>query len=107
MEGSPLSRTSTFSDLDGLLEKIDWESLEAEFDASDDMEIEDTSDGLNHLIKFHMRSDVFSFPAIWAEATRTLHKDWKRLSKKRYDKDGNIDVHKLHRTDCVIMSLAL
>ena len=107
---SKLSRTSTLSDLDedldSLVKQIDWDSLEDELDDVD-MEIEDTSDGLNHLIKFHMRSDVFSFPAIWAEATRTLHKDWKRASKKRYDKDGNIDVHKLHRTDCVIMSLAL
>ena len=35
--------------------------------------------GKNNLIKFHIRSDVFSFPAIWAEATRTLHKNWKQL----------------------------
>lgn len=99
---SKLSRTSTFSDLDEELDGLDWDSLEAD----SDMELDDV-EGINHLIKFHMRSDVFSFPAIWAEATRTLHKDWKRVSKKRYDKDGNIDVHKLHRTDCVIMSLAL
>jgi hypothetical protein len=77
--------------LDSLLNDIDLDSV----------------GGIKHLIKFHMRSDVFSFPAIWADATRKLHKDWKRESKKRYDKDGDIDVHKLHKTDCVIMSLAL
>ena len=86
----------------------DWDSLlnDIDLDEDSDMELDDV-EGQNHLIKFHMRSDVFSFPAIWAEATRTLHKDWKRESKKRYDKDGDIDVHKLHKTDCVIMSLAL
>ena len=106
MEGLPLSSTSTFSDLDEGLEELSDEGLDKLLNDSD-MEIEDTSVNLNHLIKFHIRSDVFSFPAIWAEATRTLHKDWKRLSKKRFDKDANIDAHKLHRTDCVIMSLAL
>ena len=82
MEGSPLSSTSTFSDLDEGLEELSDEGLEELSDEGldkllndSDMEIEDTRVNLNHLIKFHIRSDVFSFPAIWAEATRTLHKD--------------------------------
>ena len=63
--------------------------------------------GKNNLIKFHIRSDVFSYPAIWAEATRTLHKNWKQQSLMRYNKDGQLDIHNLYRTDCTIMSLAL
>ena len=73
---SKLSRTSTFSDLDkdldSLANHIDWESLEASLD--------NTSEGLNHLIKFHMRSAVFSFPAIWTEGNRSLDTGWKRAS---------------------------
>jgi len=89
------------SDIDDLdIDDLDIDDLDI-----DDLDI-DGSD-IEHLIKFHMRSDVFSFPAIWAEATRKLHKDWKRASQKKYDKDKDIYIHRLHRTDCVIMSLAL
>ena len=49
MEGSPLSSTSTFSDLDEGLEELLNDS---------DMEIEDTSVNLKHLIKFHMRKKM-------------------------------------------------
>ena len=40
-----------------------------------------------NLIQFHMRSDVFSTQAVWVEATRGFHLNWKAENLNKFEGD--------------------